>query len=161
MMALRVRIDKVMIPKVRDEGLKVKFSTHSLRKGGASFWRARGVSEDAVLLQGGWKDPSSLRQVYLDDDILDRRGELARAVGHLSGPTDELKRPPPGPSASSATEVSTKDLMASSVFQAFGSLQPTAIIPSADLPAPIAASAGADAPLAKRRGRPKAPPHMP
>ena len=39
-------------------------STHSLRKGGAKFFRAQGYDDGTIQIQGGWASQSVMRQVY-------------------------------------------------------------------------------------------------
>jgi integrase len=127
--SIRCRLDRLLVETVPDlAGLRI--STHSLRKGGASWWRAQGVSNDVVQAQGGWRTQSTMNQVYLDADLAARNAELVAAASaqNLVEPARAtLNRPPSKPSVP--------------LGKAKAKRQPKT-------------QTAAAAPLAKRRGRP-------
>ena len=127
--SIRCRLDRLLAEVVPDlAGLRI--STHSLRKGGASWWRAQGVSSDIVQAQGGWRSQTTMNQVYLDADLAARNAELVAAA-----------------SAQNLVEPALATL-------ARPSSKPTAPLGKAKAKRQPRAQTLATAPLAKRRGRP-------
>lgn len=78
--ALRQRIDRCLITFALSDNL----STHSLRKGGASWWKDRGLSDQFVQEQGNWASAECMQRVYLDSDLLHKKEAMLRIA---SSPT--------------------------------------------------------------------------
>lgn len=74
--ALRQRMDQILI----DQGISKSISTHSLRKGGATWWKSQGLSSDNIQHQGGWVEPSTMEKVYIVSTEEERKKSLAAAA---------------------------------------------------------------------------------
>ena len=77
--------------------------SHSLRKGGAHWWKVHGkVPEQLIQAQGGWSSPDVMRAVYARFDEQERLACFAGAAANV--PLSGAVRPPAGatPEVSSA-----------------------------------------------------------
>jgi hypothetical protein len=68
--ALRAELDKWAFSQNHNVAA---FSTHSLRNGGAVFWRAQEVPSAFIQRQGGWKNEVVFNRVYAFSDEAERK----------------------------------------------------------------------------------------
>jgi integrase len=100
---LRSRIDKAMF----DPESSAFFSCHSLRKGGASFWIAKGIPESHVQKQGGWQNLVTMRRTYLDLEVTRARDAFS-AAGQAVFTSTALPKPTTAPSGKALVKAASK-----------------------------------------------------
>jgi integrase len=65
-------------------GGDAQVSTHSLRKGGAKWYKfAAKLSDDAIQIQGGWADRNTMLQIYARETAAELQQQIISAANHL------------------------------------------------------------------------------